>query len=315
VNKISMRDAFFDRLYETAKEDRNIFVVSADMGAPSLDKFRKDLGSQYICVGLAEQNMITVASGLTLSGKKVYTYAIMPFANLRCYEITRVDLSMMNLPITMVGVDTGFSYDGAGPTHEPAGDISLMRALPNMTVLNSSDSVMAAAFVDVSYKLTGPSYVHLNRQTLPAIYRQDNDFSEGLIQHKAGKDITIIATGNMVHKAFKIAGKLSEQAIDAGVIDLYRLKPINEELLLKYVGQSAKVVTIEECFLDGGMGSAVAEVLADNDRLLPLKRFGLQDKYYYADDGRSNIPSVSGLDVNSATQTILEWMKVPVKHQ
>ncbi len=309
-----MRDAFFDRLYEIARGDRNVMLVSADMGAPSLDKFREDLGGQYLCVGIAEQSMITVATGLALSGKKVYTYAIMPFATLRCYEITRVDLSMMNLPVTIIGVGAGFSYDDSGPTHHSTEDISAMRALPNMTVLNASDSVMAAAFAGLSYQIPGPSYVRLDRQVLPTIYDQDTDFSEGSIQHRPGKDVTIIATGNMVHSAFEISNKLEEQSIYAGVIDLYRLKPLNAQSLLKQIGNSEKIVTIEEHFLDGGMGSAVAEVLVDNDRAIPVKRFGIQDKYYYTYGGRSHIQSVCGLDVNTVTQAVLEWLKVPVKH-
>lgn len=308
-----MRDAFFDRLYEIASKDRNVMLVSADMGAPSLDKFREDLGSQYLCVGIAEQSMITVATGLALSGKKAYTYAIMPFATLRCYEITRVDLSMMNLPVTIIGVGAGFSYDDSGPTHHSTEDISAMRALPNMTILNASDSVMAAEFAEISYRLPGPSYVRLDRQVLPIIYEQDTDFFGGSFHHKTGKDVAIIATGNMVHNAFEIANKLEEQSIYAGVIDLYRLKPINAELLLKQIGNSEKVVTIEEHFLDGGMGSAVAEVLVDNDITLPVKRFGIQDKYYYTYGGRSNIQSACGLDFDTVTQAILEWMKVPVK--
>ena len=314
MNNKSMRDAFFDRLYEIARNDRNIILVSADMGAPSLDKFRKDLGSQYLCVGIAEQNMITVATGLTLSGKKAYTYAIMPFATLRCYEIIRVDLSIMNLPVTIIGVGAGFSYDDSGPTHHSTEDISAMRALPNITILNASDSVMAAEFAEISYRLPGPSYVRLDRQVLPIIYEQGTDFSEGSVQHKLGKDVTIIATGNMVHSAFGIADKLEEQSIYAGIIDLYRLKPINAALLLKQIGNSEKVVTIEEHFLDGGMGSAVAEVLVDNDSAIPVKRFGIQDKYYYTYGGRSNIQSVCGLDIETVTQAVLEWMKVPVKH-
>jgi transketolase len=307
VNRISQRDAFFDRLYEIARKDRDIILVSADMGAPSLDKFRKDLASQYLCVGIAEQSMITVATGLALSGKRVFTYAIMPFATLRCYEITRVDLSIMNLPITIIGVGAGFSYDDSGPTHHSTEDITAMRALPNMTLLNASDSTMAAAFADLSYQASGPSYVRLDRQVLPTIYGQRTDFTGGSIQHKTGKDITIIATGNMVHNAFEIAGKLEEQSIQTGVIDLYRLKPINAELLLQQIGDSQRIATIEEHFLDGGMGSAVIEVLIDNDMAIPVKRFGIQNKYYYAYGGRSNIQSLCGLDVSSVTQSILGW--------
>ena len=308
MKQISMRDAFFDRLYELAKKDRNIIVVSADMGAPSLDKFRRDLGGQYLSVGIAEQSMITVATGLTLSGKKVFTYAIMPFATLRCYEISRVDLSMMNLPVTIVGVGAGFSYDDSGPTHHSTEDISVMRALPNMTILNASDSTMSAAFADIACQTPGPSYVRLDREVQPVVYQPDTDFSAGLIQHRAGRDLTIVATGNMLHQALEIARKLGENSVDAGVLDLFRLKPINRDLLLEYTGRSKRLVTIEEHFLDGGMGSAVAEVMADHGQVKLFKRFGIRDKYYYTYGGRANIQVTCGLDVKTISQAILEWL-------
>lgn len=303
-----MRDAFFDRLYETARKDRNIFVVSADMGAPSLDKFRADLGSQYINIGVAEHNMITVASGLALSGKKVFAYAIVPFATLRCFEATRTNLCFMDLPVTIVGVGAGFSYDDSGPTHHAMEDIAVMRTLPNLSILNVSDSVMAAEFADTACQLSGPSYVRLDREVLPVLYNQDTDFTAGLIQHKVGKDLTIIATGNMVHRALEVAGKLAESSLDAGVIDIFRLKPVNAELLLKYVASSKKVATLEEHFITSGLGTIIAEVFVDYGITMPLKRIGINDKYCYNYGGRNNIQAICGLDANSVTKTILEWV-------
>lgn len=309
MEKTSMRDAFFDKLYEIARKDRNIMVVSADMGAPSLDKFRRDLGKQFINVGIAEQNMVTVATGLALSGKKVFTYAIMPFATLRCYEIVKVDLSLMNIPVTIVGIGAGFSYDDSGPTHHSTEDIAVMRVLPNMTILNASDSVMAAKFVRMSCKMSGPNYVRLDREVLPTIYSEDTDFSDGLAHHKAGVDAVIISTGNMVHRAFEVHNKLAEYSVDVGVIDLYRLKPINEKLLLRCIEQSKRIVTLEEHLITGGIGSTIAEILADHGKNIPLKRIGIRDKYYYAYGGRNNIQSICGLDVDNVTNTILEWIR------
>lgn len=308
MENISMRDAFFNELYEIARKDRNIIIVSADMGAPSLDKFRKDLGNQFINVGIAEQNMVTVATGLALNGKRVFIYAIMPFATLRCYEMIKVNLSLMNIPVTIIGVGAGFSYDDSGPTHHSTEDIAVIRVLPNMTILSPSDSIMAAKFARMSCKMSGPNYVRLDREILPLIYKQDTSFSDGLTNLKAGKDVCIISTGNMVHRAIEVSNKLKEHSINAGVIDLYRIRPINEELLLNSIGQSKRIVTLEEHLLTGGMGSAVAEILIDNGKTTPLKRIGIQDKYYYAYGGRNNIQSLCGLDTDSVTKTTLEWL-------
>jgi len=309
MENISMRDAFFDKVYEIAKEDRNIIIVSADMGAPSLDKFRRDLSSQFVNVGIAEQNMVTIATGLALSGKKVFTFAIMPFATSRCHEMIKVDLSLMNIPVTIVSVGAGFSYDDSGPTHHSIEDIAIIRVLPNMTILNSSDSVMAAKFAEMSCKMSGPNYVRLDRETLPPIYNQDDSFSDGLTNLKAGRDVCIISTGNMVHRAFEVSNKLEQHSINAGITDLYRLKPINEKLLLRNIEQSKRIVTLEEHLITGGIGSAVAEILADNGKALPLKRIAIRDKYYYAYGGRNSIQSICGLDTDSVTKTILEWLQ------
>jgi len=308
MENISQRDAFFNKLYEIAKKDRDVILVSADMGAPSLDKFREDLSEQYVNVGIAEQNMVTVATGLALGGKTVFMYAIMPFVTLRCYEMLKVELSMMNIPVTAVGVGSGISYDDSGPTHHSTEDIAIMRALPNMTILNSSDSVMAAKFAEMTCDISGPHYVRLDRGKLPSLYKQDSDFSAGLTSFKTGKDICIVATGNMVHRAFEIADRLAGHSIDTGVVDLYRLKPINEKLLLKSIEPSKRIVTLEENLMNGGMGSAVAEVLADNDRPMPLKRIGLPDKYFFAYGGRQNLQTLGGLDADSITKAILKWL-------
>jgi len=153
--KITMRDAFFNRVYELAKGDKNIMIVSADMGAPSIDKFRDNLKEQYVDTGIAEQNAVLVASGLALSGKKPFVYAIMPFVTTRVHEFAKLELGLMKLPVTIVGVGTGYSYDDSGPTHHTIEDISIMRAIPNLEILSPSDSNMASFFADKTSKLGG----------------------------------------------------------------------------------------------------------------------------------------------------------------
>jgi len=309
MGNITMRDAFFDRLYKVAQKNRNIIIMNADMGAPSLDKFKKHLSGQFINVGIAEENMVNVAAGLTLGGKKVFIYAIMPFVTSRCYEMIKINMSLMNIPITAVGVGAGFSYDESGPTHHSTEDIAIMRALPNMTIFSPSDSVMAAQCAVMSCKISGPSYIRLDRHMLPGIYNQNHDFSDGLTSLKNGKDLCIISTGNMVYRAMEVSKKLADCGINAGVIDLYRIKPVNAELLLRNIKQARAVVTLEEHLISGGMGSAVAEILIDNNKTIPIKRIGIQDKYYYAYGGRKNIQFLCGLDADNITKTIIDWFK------
>jgi transketolase len=295
----SMRDSFFDRLYEIARKDRTVILVSADMGAPSLDKFRRDLAPQFVNVGIAEANMITVAAGLALSGKKVFTYAIAPFATSRCHEFIKVDVSLMNLPVVILGVGAGFGYDDSGPTHHTTEDISIMRVLPNLQLLSPSDSRMAAAFADVAYKSGKPTYIRLDRHILPTLPREDLRFTAGCREIRKGQDTCLVATGNMVHRAMEVHEALRGAV---GVIDLYRLKPLGKglpDLLRKY----RTIVSLEEHLLDGGLGSILAETIADSALTVRLKRIGL-DRYLYEYGGRQNIQEVCGLDVGSICRII-----------
>lgn len=306
TTNISMRDVFFNRIYEIAKNDKDIVVISADMGAPALDRLRGDLPGQFINTGIAEQNTILIAAGLAIEGKKVFAFAIAPFITLRCYEQIKVNLAGMKLPVTLVGVGTGFSYDDSGPTHHTLEDVSIMRILPNMIVNTATDSVMTVGFADLSLKMSGPNYVRLDRKILPNIYEQGTDFSQGLAVLKPVKEINIVATGNMVHRALEVSEELKKQGLEIGVIDLYTL-PINEKLFLDTINNAKKIVTLEEHTLPGGLGGAVVEVLADNNKLILVKRIGLNLRkgYCYKYGGRKNIQSLYGLDKESIIKTIL----------
>ena len=298
----TMRDAFFNELYEIAKKDRDVILVSADMGAPSLDKFRKDLASQYINVGVAESSMITVATGLALSGKKVFVYAIIPFAISRCYEFIKLDISLMNTPITIIGIGAGCSYTEAGPTHHAIEDISIMRVLPNFEILCPSDSEMAKEFAKKAYNSDHPVYIRLDRMSLPIKrnYMYIEGFDSGFRELKKGKDICIVATGNTVDDALEIQ---KETDLGIGVIDLYRLKPIHKkfiECLKKY----KYIISWEEHLLAGGLGSILSEIITDHDLSVKLKRIGIDDRYCCIYGGRDNIQKQTRIDKNDVLNAI-----------
>jgi len=307
---MSQRDAFWDKVYELARKDSDIVVVTADMGAPSLDRFRKNLSGQFVDVGIAEQQAIAVAAGLTLGGKKVFAYAIAPFISLRCYEHIRVELASMNIPVTLVGVGAGFSYDDSGPTHHALEDISVLRTLPNIRVNNITDTVMASAFAEISCKIDYPNYVRLDRQTLPIVHKENENFTLGFSIIKPGKSNYIVATGNMVQRACEVIKELKTRVSDIGLIDLYTL-PINKEYFLKAVRVAKRIITIEEHVLPGGMGSAVCELLADSGILKPVKRIGLDFSkgYCYKYGGRQNIHYLYGLDTKSIAREVKEFVK------
>jgi len=309
ISNIDIRDAFFDELYVIAKNDRDVVFLTADMGAHSLNRFKKDLKKQYINVGVAEQNMVSVAAGLALGGKKVFIYTIIPFVTLRCYEQIQIDICSMNLPVAIIGAGPGFCYESDGPTHHGTKDISCMRALPKMTILNPSDSTMAKTCARAAYKSSRPIYIRIDKGRLPLIYDKKESFKAGIARIKKGKDLTIISTGTMVHKALEIEKLLSSHSISATILDLYRIKPLNVELLLSLLDKSRRIVTMEENSITGGIGSAVAEVLHDNKiKDILLKRIGILDEHCFECGSRESLHALYNLDTKGIKTSILDWM-------
>jgi len=279
------------------------------MGAPALDIFRRDLPSQFVNVGISEQNAILVASGLCMTGKKVFVYAIAPFIVLRCLEQTRVLNAIMDNPITIVGVGAGFGYEDSGPTHHITEDIAIMRAMPRIEVNSITDSVMASAFADISYNLKTTNYVRLDRQVFTDVYNANSEFSEGVSVLKESKGYYIIATGSMVHTALEITRRLEKKRIYVGVIDVYKI-PINTSAFIKIIRKSKKLISLEEHFLPGGFGSAVCEVLNDHNVLVPVKRLGLPiDKHYcYKYGGREIIRGYYGVNRRNIEKEIIKFV-------
>jgi transketolase len=308
MNKTTQRDSFFNRLYELAGANRDILLVSADMGAPSLDRYRTDLALQYIDVGIAEQQAAALAAGLAFSGKKVFAYQIAPFISLRCYEHIRVSIAAMNLPVTLVGVGAGVSYPDSGPTHHAVEDISVLRILPNLKIHNMTDPVMARAFAEISCELEHPNYIRLDRQVDECIYDEYTDFSAGFHVHSHSQALCLVATGNMVHRALVLRDALAEQGLEAGVVDVFTF-PIPGGPLSEVLADTAKVVTLEEHTLPGGMGGNVLEVMADHGVVKPVKRLGMdfRNSYCYRYGGRENILTHYGLDHKSALDTIINF--------
>ncbi|MBF0488748.1 MAG: 1-deoxy-D-xylulose-5-phosphate synthase [Nitrospirae bacterium] len=310
MNNIAQRDAFWNKIYEIAAADRNVVLISADMGAPSLDKFRKDLPAQFVNAGIAEQNAVLIGAGLALKGKKVYLYAIAPFITLRCLEQIRVECSIMNIPMTIAGVGAGMSYEDSGPTHHALEDIAIMRSMPNITIHNITDSVMARAVAAMSYNIKNTTYVRIDREVFPDIYSPDTVFTAGASVVKTGKDFYLVSTGCMTHTALQVAKRLEERSIHAGVIDIYRF-PINEAFLMETLRGVKKIVTLEEHFLAGGLGSALGEVIIDNSLPVKLRRLGIgHDKgFCYKYGGREVIREYYGLDKGSLERKIEEFLK------
>jgi transketolase len=307
LQPVDIRDAFFDEVYEMAKEDESVFFMTADMGAFSLERFRRDFPDRFINVGISEQNMVSVASGMAMEGKKVFIYAIIPFVTLRCLEQIKVDLCVMNLPVTVVGAGAGFCYSSDGPTHHALEDISVMRAMPGMTIYNPSDQVTARAAAQGAHRSSGPVYVRLDKGVWPILHGAGRDLSKGMKLIRRGSRLLLIATGSMTHSALRLADLLRNSEIDAGVADLYRLKPIADDLA-EIARRYERVVTLEEHMLSGGMGAAVLELFGDHGLLIPVLRLGIPDLYPKGYGDRAWMNRQFGLDEANSLKSIMEWL-------
>ena len=304
---VDVRDAFFEQLHRIATADSAVVVLTDDMGAFALDALKKLLPEQYFNVGIAEQNLISVAAGMAMSGLKPFVYGIANFVTLRCYEQIKVNLSAMNLPVTIVGSGPGYTYGSDGPTHHGIQDVAVMRALPNLSIYSPCDSVSTAAVARLAYEGDGPQYVRLEKGVLPVLYSGDEVFSNGFAVVESGVDTMILSAGRLVHNCKEVVRELGSRSIDSGCIDLFRIKPLDVTSLLSSIRHVKRLVTVEEHSVIGGIGSLMSDLLADAGLQIPLRRIGLSDAHQLEYGSRDWLLERSRLDLASLVNQIEEW--------
>lgn len=303
----AMRDVFWNKIYEHAKQDRNIVVLAADFAAPSLDKFRLEMPAQFINLGISEQNMMLVAAGMALEGKKPFCYAIAPFLTLRCFEQTKLYASGMNLPITLVGVGAGFAYSDSGYTHHTVEDVAIMRTLPHMRVFQPCDNATLEVMTDLALESRSPIYLRLDRYGKDNLIGDAGHVKTGLSVLRPVQKATILASGNMVMTALEAADRLAEKNISVGVVDACMF-PLDKLRFREVFGGAETVYTLEEHTLPGGIGSHVLETASDLDMPIRVKRLGLDlsEGYPVEYGGRELLQKQYGIDADSVVERILE---------
>lgn len=300
------RDAFIDTIFDQALANRNIIFISADLGAKALDRFRAEIPQQFIHAGICEQNMMDVAAGLAQNGKIVFVYAMGPFVTVRCLEQIKVALASMHLPCCIIGNGVGYSYDDAGPTHYATEDVTCMRSIAGCEVLTVGDTTSARRTALRACNEPALRYVRLDRTFLPDIYETGDDgfWNDGIRLIAEGKDLLLLSNGFMVQKSLKVREVLASSGIQAAVGDVFRIEPINGEVLRKVTAPFPKIVTIEEHFLNGGTGAAIAEAMADHGITKPLLRLGIPGEYRFDNGGRELILKAVGLGVEDMARKI-----------
>ena len=306
MTKMTQRDVFWNRIFELAQKDRDIVIVTEDMGAPALDQFRIELPEQFVNVGIAEQNGLLIGAGMALEGKKPFIYAIAPFVTLRALELIRVECGIMDIPVTLVGVGAGFGYEDSGPTHHLVEDIAIMRSMPHISINNVADAKMAEAAADFCARAKHTNYVRLERKLTEDIYASTPDFDKGFTVFNKGKDGMIVASGYMLQPAKAVIGELKKQGKDFGLIDLFRI-PANEPELVKVLAEAPRIISYEEHFLPGGFGSYLLEIMNDFNCNKNILRLGITHSqgYNYVYGGRNEIHKNLDLDVMSAVKKII----------
>ena len=277
-----MRDTFVKTLLEIAKKDKNVYIVTGDLGFGVLKPFWTELPDQIINAGIAEQNMTSVAAGLALEGKTVFTYSIGNFPTLRCIEQIRNDCAYHDANVKVVCVGGGFVYGSLGMSHHATEDLAVMRSMPNVTVVAPGDKVEAVEATKAIYEKQGTCYLRLGRGGEKVIHENGiENFTIGkAIKVKEGKKVAIFSCGGILDEVTDAVNTLENEGIIPAVYSFHTVKPIDKETIKACGEEFDAIVTIEEHNLSGGFGSAVAEVLAEMDsRKAKLSRIALDDKY------------------------------------
>ena len=276
-----MRNAFVNTLFELAKEDSRIVLITGDLGFSVIEPFMEQLPLQFVNAGVAEQNMTGMAAGMALSGKVVFTYSIANFPTLRCLEHIRNDVCYHNANVKIVAVGGGFAYGSMGATHHATEDLGVMRALPGLHVVAPGDPMETQLATRAMVKYPGPCYLRLGKAGEPRVHEGEIDFELGkAVQLRDGDDLTLISTGGLLRNTVNVADRLRSTGIEARFLSMHTLKPLDQEAVLNAASQTGAIATIEEHSVIGGLGSAVAEVLAEADQeKVPFKRIGLPPSF------------------------------------
>ncbi len=277
-----MRKTCLDMVYKLAKEDERICFIGSDLGSGTLDAFKRDIPERFFIEGICEQNLIGVAAGLSMEGKIIYINTIASFITRRCFEQIVVDLCLHHVNVRLIGNGGGLTYAPLGPTHETIEDIAIMRALPNMTVVAPADALEMSKLMPLTVDYRGPIYIRLAKGYDPIVTEESSPFVIGkAIQMASGSDALLLTTGITLKLALEAEHELKKEGYSISIVHVPTIKPLDQETILNCINAVSVVVTIEEHSIIGGLGSAVAELIAEAN-FSPSKRFrriGIPDQF------------------------------------
>lgn len=300
-----MRTAFIETLCELAEHNERIWLLTGDLGYSVLERFADRFPRRYVNIGVAEQNMTGIASGLALEGKNVFTYSIANFPIMRCLEQIRNDVCYHGLNVKIVAVGGGLAYGAAGYTHHAVEDLAVMRAMPNMVVLAPGDPMEARLATQALVARPGPGYLRLGKGGEPCVHKTTFNFQIGkVINIREGHDVTLISTGGVLDMVVRAAEQLAQQKILAAVLSMPTLKPLDVGAIEQAAARTRRIITVEEHGV-GGLGSAVAEVLAEGNLKCDLAVVRLQPELFAVVGSQAELRAAHGLSVEKIVEAAL----------
>lgn len=309
MNNIPNRQVICDALIEAAKSDRDVVVLTSDSrGSASLASFAKEFPEQFVEIGIAEQNLVGVASGLAASGKKVYAASPACFLTMRSIEQVKMDVAYSNTNVKLIGISGGVSYGALGMSHHSIQDIAVMRSIPNMRIILPADRFETRKMMQELLKDSSPAYIRVGRNPVPDVYEGDYGFQIGkAVTIRQGFDVSIIAAGETAKVAVDAAYELEKAGVSCRVINMHTIKPLDEGCIMKAAMETGHIITVEEHSIYGGLGAAVAEAVVQNYPV-PVKILGIADEPSIAGKS-SEVFEHYGLSVSNIRKTALEMLK------
>jgi len=306
-----MRTAFVKELFELARQNERIVLIVGDLGFGVVTPFMEQLPRQFINAGVAEQNMTGMAAGLALSGKIALTYSIANFPTLRCLEQIRNDVCYHNANVKVVSVGGGFTYGAMGATHHAIEDLAVMRALPGLVVVAPGDPVEARAATRAIVAHSGPCYLRLGKAGEPVVHSSSIDFELGkAICMREGSDATLISIGGILQNTVRAAERLAAQGIKTRLLSMHTLKPLDVEAVRAAARETEAIFTVEEHSILGGLGTAVAEVLAETEGIkAPLKRIGVPAAFSPHIGSQEYMQQCHGLTDEAIAKTVADTLR------
>jgi transketolase len=307
-----MRQTSLNMVYELAKRDPRVVFIGSDLGPDTLKQLKAELPNQFLMEGVSEANIVTMAAGLALEGKIPYVNTIASFLTRRCFEQIVLDLGLHKTKVRLIGSGGGLVYAPLGPTHQATDDIAILRAVPNMTILAPADADEMRRLMLQTLEVDGPVYIRLGKGGDPIVSRADLPCEIGrAIPIREGRDALIVTTGICLQVALEAAVELEKQGVSAAVLHVHTLKPLDAAAIFEKAAQVPAILTIEEHTLVGGLGSAVAEILAEAN-FNPAKRFkriGIPDVFPDQYGSQAGLMKRYGITASAAAAAVLSALK------